>query len=70
MMAHIDLEMFSDTRIVERTRNLDANERRIGFTERKLSNFGESNVLKKNRIDRVNAVSTSSFQCSDALKSL
>lgn len=69
MMAHIDLEMFSDTRIVERTRNLDANERRIGFTERKLSNFGESNVLKKT-IDRVNAVSTSSFQCSDALKSL
>lgn len=58
MMAHTDLEMFSDTRIVERTRNLDANERRIGFTERKLSNFGESNVLKKT-IDRVNAVLTS-----------
>lgn len=47
MMAHIDLEMFSDTRIVERRSNLDANERRKGFTERKLSNFGEANVLKK-----------------------
>lgn len=69
MMAHIDLEMFSDTRIVERRSNLDANERRIGFTERKLSNFGEANVLKKKTIDRVNVL-TSSFQCSDALKSL
>lgn len=46
-MVYIDFEMFLDIRIVERRRNLDVNERWIGFIERKLSNFGEVNVFKK-----------------------
>lgn len=59
-MVYIDFEMFLDIRIVERMRNLDVNERWIGFIERKLSNFGELNVFKK-IIDRVNVVLIFSF---------